>query len=113
MNVQNAEKINDVVAKLHTDSRQRGSSAAQSQGIDIRYGKLAFLCAELSVARFYALVLGVFQWMRTIVIVLLVTMAAAFLREDRFSVLMPWKLDGADLRRKTKQKFSLNKNNNY
>ena len=36
VNVQNAEKINDVVANLQTDSRHRGSSAAQSQGIDIQ-----------------------------------------------------------------------------
>ena len=36
VNVKNAEKINDVVANLQTDSRQRGLSAAQSQGIDIR-----------------------------------------------------------------------------
>lgn len=35
VNVQNAEKINDVVANLQTDSRHRGSSAAQSQGNDI------------------------------------------------------------------------------
>lgn len=33
VNVKNAEKINNVVANLQTDSRHRGSSAAQSQGI--------------------------------------------------------------------------------
>lgn len=36
MNVKNAEKINDLVANLQTDSRYRGSSAAESQGIDTR-----------------------------------------------------------------------------
>lgn len=35
VNVKNAEKINDVVANLQTDSRHRGLSAAKSQGIDI------------------------------------------------------------------------------
>ena len=36
VNVKNADKINDVVANLQTDSWHRGSSAAQSQGIGIR-----------------------------------------------------------------------------
>lgn len=36
VNVKNAEKMNDVVANLQTDSKHRGLSAAQSQGIDIR-----------------------------------------------------------------------------
>ena len=36
VNVKNAKKINDIVANLQTDSRHRGLSAAQSQGIDIR-----------------------------------------------------------------------------
>jgi len=35
VNIKNAEKINDV-ANLQTDSRHRGSSAAESQSIDIR-----------------------------------------------------------------------------
>lgn len=34
--ITNAKKINHVVANLQTNSRHRGSSAAESQGIDIR-----------------------------------------------------------------------------
>lgn len=36
VNVKNAEKINFFTANLQTDSKHRGLSAAQSQGIDIR-----------------------------------------------------------------------------
>ncbi|XP_068713550.1 uncharacterized protein [Montipora foliosa] len=39
VNVKNAEKINDVVANLQTDSRHRGSSAAQSQGTEMFISK--------------------------------------------------------------------------
>ena len=36
VNIKNTEKISDVVANMQTDSKHRGSSAAESQGIDNR-----------------------------------------------------------------------------
>ncbi|XP_074625879.1 uncharacterized protein LOC141884088 isoform X2 [Acropora palmata] len=46
VNVKNAEKINDVVANLQTDSKHRGLSAAQSQGTEMFISKYHSILQE-------------------------------------------------------------------
>ena len=108
VNVKNAEKMNDVVANLQTDSKHRGLSAAQSQGIDIRINCIFWWATELDRFVIWVTSLLVVQICFTVRCVGTWRLSInedhrhcviggqlrpkRFSREDRFSVLSPWTL---------------------